>query len=71
MYASTTESEVAWNSWWIDTAVSPAGSPAKVVIIGTISAAKIEPMRYVSQRPQPTFGPMNPTSTPPIAATTR
>ena len=32
---------------------------------GTMSAAKIAPMRYVSQRPQPTLAPMNPARTPP------
>ena len=58
-------SDVDWNRVCGD---APVGWTSSPTIIGTRRAAKIEPIRKVSQRPQPTFGPMNPTRTPPAAA---
>ncbi len=55
------------NAWRI----VQSGWTARPAMTGTSNAARIAPMRNVSQRPQPTFGPMNPTSTPPAAAYTR
>src|SRR6185436_8280423 len=65
MNAPTLAAAVAvYRSW----NVAPAGASTMPVRIGTIRAAKIEPIRYVSQRPQPTLAPTNATSTPPAAA---
>ena len=62
--AWTLASEVAWNRSCSD---APVGWTSSAIMSGRSSAAKIAPIRKVSQRPQPTFGPMNPTRTPPAA----
>ena len=45
-------------------AMPEPGFIAQPARIGMISAANSAPIPWVVQRPQPTFGPMNPTATP-------